>query len=45
MSKTYKDRPDKYRKDNFKKKLKDKRFVSSKGREKEKLKNDVKEYT
>ena len=35
MSKTFKDKPDKYRKE--KRKPKEKRFVSTKGREKNKL--------
>lgn len=45
MSKTWKDKPEKYREDiDLKRKPKEKRFVSSKGREKQNLKNMLKEY-
>jgi len=43
MSKTFKERPDKY-KEYKKPKQKDKRFVSSKGRTKENIKRNVDAY-
>ncbi len=44
MSKTYKDKPEKYKDKKDYRKPKDKRFVSSKGREKDNLRNMMKEY-
>jgi len=43
MSKTYKDRPDKY-KPVKSKKPREKRFVSSKGRKKDNLKRELNDY-
>ncbi len=44
MGKTFKDKPEKYKESEYKKKPKDRRFVSSKGREKQELKNQLKDY-
>lgn len=44
MGKTYKDKPDKYRTELKNRRPKEKRFVSSKGREKEKLRDTMKDY-
>ncbi len=43
MSKTFKDKPDKYQEKEYRK-PKEKRFVSSKGRAKQNLKNLMKDY-
>lgn len=43
MSKTFKDKPDKYNK-NLKRKPKEKRFESSKGRKQENIKKNLEDY-
>ncbi len=44
MSKTFKDRPEKYKIEKPKYKPKTKRFVPTKGRSKDKLKYDIEDY-
>ena len=44
MSKTFKDKPDKYRKDNIVRRPKEKRFESTKGRKKENIKKNLEDY-
>lgn len=44
MGKTFKDKPEKYKEQTFKKKPKDKRFESSKGRKQENIKKNLENY-
>ncbi len=44
MSKTLKDKPDKYRQDDTKRKPKEKRFIPSKGRKQEHIKKNLEDY-
>jgi len=44
MSKTFKDKPDKYNKDKLSRRPKEKRFESTKGRKKENIKKNLEDY-
>ena len=44
MSKTFKDKPEKYNNKSVKRKPKEKRFESSKGRKQENIKKNIEDY-